>query len=82
MPHEMPYHALLRQENAALRLMAWGISASCGALTLSVNMDPVVDARNASLLLIFAAESRKVLVRAGAGKSPRELRSRNQCIES
>jgi hypothetical protein len=82
MPHKMPYHALLRQENAVLRLMARGISASCGALTLSVNMDPIVDVRNASLLLIFAAESRKALVRAGVGKSPRELRSCDQCIES
>ena len=60
----------MRQENAALRLTARGINALCGALTLSVNMDPIVDARNVSLLQIFAAESRKAVVRAGAGKSP------------
>ena len=52
------------------------------ALTLSVNIDPVVDARNVSLLQMFAAESCKALVKAGAGKSPRKLRSRDQCIES
>jgi hypothetical protein len=82
MPHEMPYHALLRQENAAPRLTARGISMSCGALTLSVNMDPIVDACNVSLLLIFAAESHKALVRADVGKSPQELHSHDQCIES
>jgi hypothetical protein len=55
-PHEIPYLALLRHENGDPRPPDLGSRASWGILTSSMNTDPVIDARRASLFLMAGAE--------------------------
>ena len=55
-PHEIPYLALLRHENGDPRPPDLGSRASWGILTSSMNTDPVMDARRASLFLMAGAE--------------------------
>lgn len=55
-PHEIPYRALLRHENGDPRPPDLGSRASWEILTSSINTDPVMDARRASLFLIAGAE--------------------------
>jgi len=55
-PQEIPYLALLRHENGDPRPPDLGSRASWGTLTSSMNTDPVMDARRASLFLMAGAE--------------------------
>jgi hypothetical protein len=51
----MAYRALLRHENAEARPLDFGRSESCETRTESMKMEPVRDARRASLFLIAGA---------------------------
>jgi hypothetical protein len=55
-PQLIPYRALLRHENGDPRPPDFGKMASWDNLTLSMKMDPVREARRASLCLIAGVE--------------------------
>jgi len=55
-PQEIPYLALLRHENGDPRPPDLGSKASWGILTSSMNTEPVMDARRASLFSMAGAE--------------------------
>jgi hypothetical protein len=56
-PHEIPYLALFKHEKGPLRPCTCGNMLDLGILTLSMKMDPVKDARRASLFLIAGVSS-------------------------
>ena len=56
-PHDIPYRALLRHENGEPRPPVLGSIASEGTLTSSMKIDPVIEARRASLFFIGGADN-------------------------
>lgn len=56
-PHEIPYRALFKHENGDPRPPDLGSKASDAILTSSMKIEPVMEARSASLCLIWGADN-------------------------